>query len=435
MSNKADSTNMKQAIKRELKPKLRFPEFRDAGEWDEKRLDEMFDFHSTANNSRADLSNAGNIFYIHYGDIHTKFHQYIDFSKDAIPKIPSSLYKNATFLKNGDLVIADASEDTEGIAKAVEVRGIEHGVKAISGLHTILLRDSRQNYINGFKGLLREIAEVKKQIKRLAVGVKVYSVSKTVLKQVLLPLPSHPEQQKIADCLLSIDELITAQTQKLATLKTHKKAMMQQLFPAEGEILPKLRFPEFCDAGEWERMKLGEAATFYNGKAYKQEELLEWGKYKVLRVGNFFTNNNWYYSDLDMDETKYCDNGDLLYAWSASFGPRIWEGEKVIYHYHIWKVVRKKIVEKKFLFLILEYETERIKEQTANGLGLLHITKGTIEAWESSFPGIDEQKKIAECLSSIDELITAQTQKLDTLKTHKKGLMQQLFPTLEEVQR
>ena len=182
-------------------------------------------------------------------------------------------------------------------------------------------------------------------------------------------------------------------------------------------------------------MKLGEAATFYNGKAYKQEELLEWGKYKVLRVGNFFTNNNWYYSDLDMDETKYCDNGDLLYAWSASFGPRIWEGEKVIYHYHIWKVVRKKIVEKKFLFLILEYETERIKEQTANGLGLLHITKGTIEAWESSFPGIDEQKKIAECLSSIDELITAQTQKLDTLKTHKKGLMQQLFPTLEEVQR
>ncbi|NTV47463.1 MAG: restriction endonuclease subunit S, partial [Chlorobiales bacterium] len=199
MNNNVDATTMTQTTQRELKPRLRFPEFHNAEGWEEKRLEEMFDFQSTANNSRADLSHAGNTFYIHYGDIHTKLHQYIDFSKDTIPKIPSSLYRNATFLKNGDLVIADASEDTEGIAKAVEVRGLEHGVNAISGLHTILLRDSRQNYVNGFKGLLLEIETVKKQIKRLAVGVKVYSVSKTVLKQVLLPLPSLTEQQKIAD--------------------------------------------------------------------------------------------------------------------------------------------------------------------------------------------------------------------------------------------
>ncbi len=250
---------------------------------------------------------------------------------------------------------------------------------------------------------------------------------------VKLSFPHINEQQRIANCLSSIDDLITAQTQKLNTLKTHKKGLMQQLFPAEGETLPKLRFPEFQDAGEWERKKLCEAATFYNGKAYKQEELLERGKYKVLRVGNFFTNNNWYYSDLEMEETKYCDTGDLLYAWSASFGPRIWQGEKVIYHYHIWKVIKKQGIDKKFLFIILEYETERIKDQLANGLGLLHITKGTIEAWESSFPRITEQQKIADCLSSIDELITAQTQKFAALKTHKKALMQQLFPALEEV--
>ncbi len=246
-------------------PKLRFPEFRDAEEWEVKPLDEIFEFHSTANNSRADLSNSGDTFYIHYGDIHTKFHQYIDFSKDAIPKIPSSLCRNATALKNGDIVIADASEDTEGIAKAVEVQGLEHGVKAISGLHTILLRDSRQNYINGFKGLLREIETVKKQIKRLAVGVKVYSVSKTVLKQVLLPLPSHPEQQKIAECLSSIDELITAQSQKLVSLKTHKKGLMQQLFPAEGETLPQRRFPEFRDAVEWVTKALSEICRVTQG--------------------------------------------------------------------------------------------------------------------------------------------------------------------------
>jgi len=190
--------------------------------------------------------------------------------------------------------------------------------------------------------------------------------------------------------------------------------------------VPKLRFPEF--KGEWNEKTFGGVATFINGRAYKQSELLEKGKYRVLRVGNFFSNNEWYYSDLELDENKYCDNGDLLYAWSASFGPRIWEGEKVIYHYHIWKVVEKLEIDKQFLYIMLEYETERMKSQSANGLGLLHITKGAIESWECYFPRISEQKKIANCLSSIDTLIAAQAKKLDTLKAHKKGLMQQLFP-------
>lgn len=197
---------------------------------------------------------------------------------------------------------------------------------------------------------------------------------------------------------------------------------------AKKKLVPKRRFPEFKNEGEWKEITLGGAATFINGKAYKQEELLEQGKYRVLRVGNFFTNKNWYYSDLELDQNKYCDNGDLLYAWSASFGPRIWKGEKVIYHYHIWKVIEKKGIDKKFLFILLDYETEKMKSQSANGLGLLHITKGTIEGWDCEFPKIKEQQKIADCLSSLDALITAHTQKHDAIKTHKKGLMQQLFP-------
>jgi type I restriction enzyme S subunit len=215
--------------------KLRFPEFRDGPEWDERLLGDVFDFHSTANNSRADLSSTGDTFYIHYGDIHTKFHFYIDFSKDEVPRIQSGKYGKATFLKNGDLVVADASEDTDGIAKAVEVRGLEKGIKAISGLHTLLLRDPGNIYVDGFKGLLREIEKVKTQIRKLAVGVKVYAVSKTILKQVLLPLPPQTEQQKIADCLSSIDELIAAQSKKLTALRAHKKGLMQQLFPSADE--------------------------------------------------------------------------------------------------------------------------------------------------------------------------------------------------------
>ena len=203
---------------------------------------------------------------------------------------------------------------------------------------------------------------------------------------------------------------------------------MPQLLHAEGETVPKLRFPEFRNAGGWQEDTFGRAATFINGKAYKQEELLDKGKYRVLRVGNFFSNKGWYYSNLELDENKYCDNGDLLYAWSASFGPRIWQGEKIIYHYHIWKVLERKGVNREFLFILLGYETERMKAQTANGLGLLHITKGSIEQWRCYIPKSKEQQKIADCLSSIDDLITAQAQKIESLKAHKKGLMQQLFP-------
>lgn len=193
-------------------------------------------------------------------------------------------------------------------------------------------------------------------------------------------------------------------------------------------LVPSLRFPKFRDSGNWIECTFGGLATFFNGRAYKQDELLESGKYRVLRVGNFFSNNEWYYSDLELEDNKYCEYGDLLYAWSATFGPKIWKGEKVIYHYHIWKVVNNEDVNTQFLFFLLDYETEKMKVQSANGLGLLHITKGTIENWKCYRPCFEEQQKIADCLSSLDDLITAEDKKLSALRAHKKGLMQKLFP-------
>lgn len=258
------------------------------------------------------------------------------------------------------------------------------------------------------------------------------AISAKDFKNMPIPIPDENEQQKIADCLSSLDELIQAETEKLEALQAHKKGLMHQLFPSEGETVPKLRFPEFQDSGEWEEKKLGDAADFINGKAYTKEELLTSGKYRVLRVGNFFTNNQWYYSDLELDEDKYCNNGDLLYAWSASFGPRIWKAEKVIYHYHIWKVVEKSNIDKQFLFVLLDFETENIKAAKSRGLGMQHLTKSGIESWESRIPqNKEEQKKIASCLSAVDEVITTQLETILQLKSLKKGLLQQLFPQLE----
>jgi type I restriction enzyme, S subunit len=157
----------------------------------------------------------------------------------------------------------------------------------------------------------------------------------------------------------------------------------------------------------WEIKKLGEVCRFINGRAYSQHELLKEGKYPVLRVGNFYTNRDWYYSDLELPEDKYCDKGDLLYAWSASFGPRIWDGEKVIYHYHIWKVEpNDKLIRKDFLFQLLEWDTEAIKTAHGTGTTMMHVGKGSIENRQIPLPPLPEQQRIVAILDKAFAAIT-----------------------------
>lgn len=188
--------------------------------------------------------------------------------------------------------------------------------------------------------------------------------------------------------------------------------------------VPALRFPEFKEG--WKREILNDVCTFHNGRAYKQNELLSDGKYRVLRVGNFFTNDSWYYSDLELDDEKVAVNGDLLYAWSASFGPRFWTGEKVIYHYHIWKIDSFQQVSKEFLFYFLERDTEKIKNEVQGGT-MVHITKGDMEKREILYPSILEQSKIARLLSLLDERIATQNKIIEKLGTLIKGIVDTIF--------
>ncbi len=176
----------------------------------------------------------------------------------------------------------------------------------------------------------------------------------------------------------------------------------------------------------WEVKTLGEVATFVNGKAYKQEELLSEGKYKVLRVGNFFTKGDWYYSDLEMEENKYVFDGDLMYAWSASFGPKYWNGEKTIFHYHIWKVVPSEFVLKQFLFFHLDYDKEKILGSKQGGT-MFHVTKGDIEKRKIPLPPLPEQCAIAHVLSLMDTVINTNNQLIAQKELRKKWLMQNLL--------
>ena len=126
---------------------------------------------------------------------------------------------------------------------------------------------------------------------------------------------------------------------------------------------------------ELTKYKLGDVCTFINGRAYSQPELLDSGKYKVLRVGNIFDGNHWYYSDMELEEDKYCNEGDLLYSWACTFGPYIWHGPKTIYHYHIWKVKpNDSLVDKSFLYYFLNHQTKGFMGST-HGSTMIHITK------------------------------------------------------------
>lgn len=157
---------------------------------------------------------------------------------------------------------------------------------------------------------------------------------------------------------------------------------------------------------DWPMVELGKIARLINGRAYKQEELLTEGPTPVLRVGNFFSNRGWYYSNLELDEDKYCNEGDLLYAWSASFGPRIWEGPRAIYHYHIWKIETTDAIDKRFLFHLLEADSEKIKSE-GNGIAMLHATKRGMEVRKFPLPPLATQQAIVAEIEAEQALVAA----------------------------
>ena len=156
----------------------------------------------------------------------------------------------------------------------------------------------------------------------------------------------------------------------------------------------------------WKWIRLGSGVRFINGRAYKKSELLtDSNLTPVLRVGNLFTNSSWYYSDLKLDKDKYIDNGDLIYAWSASFGPRIWNGGHVIYHYHIWKTVIKEGIDKKFLYYFLSDPHNVLGETKLHGSTMKHVTKTNMEKLPFPLPPLEEQKRIVAKIEKLMPLV------------------------------
>lgn len=231
----AKQRDLKQAAMQQLLTgEKRLPGF--SGKWEVRRLGDLFTFLKTVSNSRADLSDSGDVGYIHYGDIHSNHSAFLDGDDDALPRISAKRVTVASPVQHGDLVIADASEDYTGLGKSVEVK-LSSSRRVVAGLHTLLLRGDRSALADGFKGYLQFIPDMRAALVRMATGISVYGISKKSVRSVELRLPAVPEQSAIATVLSDMDAEITALEHRREKTRLLKLGMMQQLLTGRTRLV------------------------------------------------------------------------------------------------------------------------------------------------------------------------------------------------------
>ena len=231
-----------------------------------------------------------------------------------------------------------------------------------------------------------------------AKGAKMPRGDKSAVLRYSIPLPPLPVQQEIVRILDSFTELTAELTVELTVELTARKKQYEYYRDA------LLTFED-----DTPTCKMGEVLKFLNGRAYKQSELLGKGKYPVLRVGNFYTNDSWYYSDLELPEDKYCNEGDLLYSWAATLGPKIWRGERCIFHYHIWKILfDESVIDKTYLYYYLQHDLSLISRSTTKST-MIHVSMGSMKERPIKLPSIVEQRRIASLISKFDDLSSSIT--------------------------
>ena len=413
-----------------LVPKLRFPEFRVDTTWLAPQLADLYGFKRTNTLSRDNLNyEFGTIRNIHYGDIHTKFKPLFRLENEHVPYVnldvaPDGLDDDA-FCEEGDIVLADASEDLDDVGKAIEVVSL-NGERVVAGTHTILATRRGSVPVVGFGGQLFQSTAVRTGIKREAQGAKVYGISANRISAIPVPVPpTEAEQQKVADCLGSLDDLIAAEGRKHEALRQHKQGLMQQLFPQPGKTVPRLRFPEFSDEGEWEEKKISDFS-----------EVKASGDLDAAYFSNFRSTTHLYpiYSNAVENAGLYGYYSVPQYKKnSVTITARGTLGVAFLRNHEFMGIGRLIVVsdlrnlDPCFLKECWNHLAVIPREVTS----IPQLTAIAVRATVLPIPGPAEQQRIATCLSSLDNVLTAQARKIDALKQQKQGLLQQLFPSLE----
>ena len=405
-----------------LVPRLRFPEFENAGEWEMLELSEITDRITEKIETKkiTTVSISAGLGFVSQAE---------KFSRD----ISGQQYKNYIHLRKDEFAYNKGNSKT--FPQGCIYKLIEFDEAAVPNaficfrFKSKVVADFYQGYFaNNFHG-----KQLKKFITSGARMDGLLNISPSDFFSISFPTPTkREEQQKIASCLSSLDEVITAESQKLELYQQHKKGLLQNLFPQEGETLPKLRFKEFEDSGDWEAKRLGEIATFVNEKTQLEN----------LSINSYISTENLLpdYAGVTLASklpssgnfTKY-QKGDVLVSNIRPYLKKVWFAENDGGCSNDVIVIRtNSFILDVFLSLLLRNDAFiSYIMKSAEGVKMPRGDKDSIKDYPITFPREKtEQQRIASCLSSLDDLINAQRQKIEMLQRHKKGLLQGLFPPI-----
>jgi type I restriction enzyme, S subunit len=416
-------------------PQLRFPQFLDERAWDKKKLSIISHVTMGSSPSSTCYSEEKIGLPLLQGNADIK-------DRLSAPRIYTSEITKECEI--GDILLS-VRAPVGTVAKSIHNACIGRGISALRAI-----KPNEQEY------LYQWLFSYESSWQSISQGGTFDAVNSDDIRNLLVPIPKPEEQQKIASCLSSLDDLITAHTQKLDALKAHKKGLMQQLFPAEGEKVPKLRFAEFTDSGEWVFEQLGEVYSFFTTNSFSRDDLnYENGTVKNIHYGDIHTKFATLFeiikervpyinSEININKIKpesYCIEGDIVFADASEdlndVGKSIEivnvNNEKLLAGMHTL-LARQKNQKLIIGFAGVLFKSDSIRRQIqreSQGTKVLGISSSRLEKIKIYYPkNRKEQQRITSSLSSLDELITVQAEKIAQLKMHKKGLMQGLFPVV-----
>lgn len=417
--------------KNKLIPELRFPEFAKSAEWTECKISELGEtINGLTGKSGEDFGTGKS--YVTYKQVFDN--SIIDFEKCGKVQIADNENQNA--LRKGDILFTTSSETPNEVGFASVVLEEPNEDTYLNSFCFALRPFDIKNIQPQFSRYLFHSPIYRKSVTAIAQGSTRYNLSKGAFLELQVPVPNPKEQEKIASCLSSLDELIEAHNQKLDLLKDHKKGLMQNLFPQEGKKEPKYRFPEFTKDGEWTTKKLGQIGEPLMCKRVFKEQTSENPTDGVpfYKIGTFGKEADSYIPIELFEEYKnkysFPKVGDILVSASGTIGRLVvYDGAPAFFQDSniIWLGNDEKNILNSFLL----YCYATMKWQTSDGGIISRLYNSDFKNMQVRFPKNKvEQQKIASCLASLDELITAQAEKIEQLKQHKKGLMQGLFPKI-----
>jgi type I restriction enzyme S subunit len=422
---------MSNETKKTALPKLRFLEFREAGQWKEKQLGEVAEIVTGNTPSTTDSENyGGEKPFVSPADITGE--RYITRTKTTLS---NKGYSKTRHVKANSILFVCIGSTIGKVAQNKIECATNQQINAVI-----------PNEINSSDFIFSALENNSSKIANLAGRHAVPIINKSSFSAVTMFFPSLEEQHKIATTLSSLDDLITAQFSKLAALQTHKLGLMQGLFPSEGETVPKLRFPEFKNSEKWQEKKLGELLEFRNGINASKEQ---YGTgVKFINVMDIL-NNEFITHDIIIGSVNVSSEiasnfsvsyGDILFQRSSETQEEVgtanvYLDKKKTATFGGFVIRGKKIGDYEPIFLNKLLKTQAVRNSISSRSGgstRYNVGQEILASVKLLLPSPSEQKKIADCLYSLDNRIAAQNQKIEALKLHKKGLMQDLFPAAAE---